>query len=84
MYTALTGTVPGGSPAAAGSPNLSCRIPCATRSLPQLSTLGFRFETSRKLPPTLTRETTMRYDRARASLDRRATYIVSAYIAAAG
>jgi len=28
--------------------------------------------------------TTMRYDRARASLDRHATYIVAAYVAGAG
>ena len=41
-----------------------------------------RCATSRKPPPTLTR-TTMRYDRARTSLDRHATYIVAAYVAGA-
>jgi integrase/recombinase XerD len=42
-----------------------------------------RYVTCRKQPPTPTSRTTMRYDRARTSLDRHATYIVAAYSAGA-
>jgi len=38
---------------------------------------------SKKPPPTPTPRTTIRYDRARGSLDRHATYIVAAYVAGA-
>jgi hypothetical protein len=37
---------------------------------------GLGLSTAQSLPPT-----TMRYDRARGSLDRHATYIVAAYVA---
>jgi hypothetical protein len=44
-----------------------------------------RWSLSLRWPPGSSRagETTMRYDRARTSLDRHATYIVAAYVAGA-
>jgi len=44
---------------------------------------AYRYATCKKPPATPTRRTTMRYDRARVSLDRHATYIVATFIAGA-
>ena len=57
--------------------------PCATRSSPPPSTPASRSETSKRRPRTPIPRTTMRYDRARVSLDRHATYIVAAFLAGA-
>jgi hypothetical protein len=82
-----TGTVPGGSsaasPGAPGSANRSDLTPSGTRSSPRRSTQGCRCGMYRKPPPMPIPRTTMRYDRARASLDRHATCIVAAYLAGA-
>jgi len=82
-----TGTAPPGSsaasPAAQGSPSTSARTRCGTRSSPPPSTPGYRYATCRRPASHADPRTTMRYDRARTSLDRHATYIVAAYLAGA-
>ena len=55
---------------------------CDTPSSPR-SMLGCRYEMYKRLPRTLIPRTTMRYDRARVSLDRHTTYIVATYVAGA-
>ena len=72
----------GASPAAPASASASDRTRCGTPSSPLPSMPVFRSETCRKLSHADPR-TTMRYDRARVSLDRHATYIVSTFIAGA-
>ena len=44
---------------------------------------GCRYEMYKRLPRTLIPRTTMRYDRARMSLDRHAPYVVATFIAGA-
>ena len=80
-----TGTAPGGSSArrlaAPGSRRPSRPTRCGTRSSPQFAGVPLRDvqEAASHADP----RTTIRYDRARGSLDRHATYIVAAYIAGA-
>jgi integrase len=59
------------------------RTRSGTHSSPPRLTRGCRCGMCKRPPLTLIRETTMRYDRARTSLDRHATYIVAAFIAGA-
>ena len=81
-----------------GSTSRSARTRCATRSSRPHSTQASRCAPSKKPPATPTREppcamtapashadprTTMRYDRARVSVDRHATYVVAAFLAGA-
>jgi integrase/recombinase XerD len=56
---------------------------CDTRSSPPRSTPASRCATSKRPPATPTPRTTMRYDRARVSLERHANYIVATFIAGA-
>ena len=82
-----TGTAPAGSsarpPAAPGSPRPSRRTRCGTRSSPPRSTLGSPLRDVQEAASHADPRTTMRYDRARGSLDRHATYVVAAYVAGA-
>ena len=83
-----TGTVPPGSsagwPAAPGSASRSGRTRCAIRSSPPRSLdAGVSRRDVQEAASHADPRTTMRYDRARASLDRHATYIVAAYVAGA-
>jgi hypothetical protein len=73
---------PGGTRPEA-SDDRAARTRCDTPSSPLHSTLAWPYATSKKPPATPTTRTTMRYDRARVSLDRHATYIVSTFIAGA-
>jgi integrase/recombinase XerD len=79
-----TGTAPRGSsagrPAGPGSSSASGRTRCDTHSSPPPWMPGCDVqEAASHADP----RTTMRYDRARTSLDRHATYIVAAYVAGA-
>ena len=68
----------------AGITSPSGRTRCATRSLPLRSfDAGVPLRDVQEAASHADPRTTMRYDRARASLDRHATYIVAAYIAGA-
>jgi integrase/recombinase XerD len=72
----------GGSPSGLGSPSRSARTP--PPRLHHRRTRRWRAATRRPRSSVARRpRTTMRYDRARVSLDRQATYIVSTYIAGA-
>jgi hypothetical protein len=81
-----TGTALGGSsarpPAAPGSPRPSRPTRCGMRSSPPLDA-GVSLRDVQEAASHADPRTTMRYDRARGSLDRHATYIVSAYGAGA-
>lgn len=59
------------------------RTPSGTRSLRRPWTPASHSATSKRRRRTPTPRTTMRYDRARVSLDRHATYIVATFIAGA-
>jgi hypothetical protein len=79
---------PGGScvawPDGPGSPSRSVLIPSATLSLPPLSfDAGVLLRDVQEAASHADPRTTMRYDRARVSLDRHATYIVAAFLAGA-
>ena len=82
-----TVTPPGGScdasPDGPGSTRRSARTPSGMRSSPPPSTPASRSATSRRRRRHADPRTTMRYDRARVSLDRHATYIVAAFLAGA-
>ena len=84
-----TDTAPGGSSAGSrtkpGSASLSARTRCRHAFITRLpvSTPECHCATSKRPFPTPTRGPRMRYDRARGSLDRHATYIVAAYVAGA-
>jgi integrase/recombinase XerD len=67
----------------AGSPSVSGPTPCVTRSSPPHWTPVCRSATCKRPLATPTPRTTMRYDRARVSLDRHATYIVATFLAGA-
>ena len=71
------------SPAAPGSTSASDRTPCATPSSPPPWTPVSRLRDVQEAASHADPRTTMRYDRARVSLDRHATYIVSTFIAGA-
>jgi integrase len=73
----------GASPAGRGSPSGWDRIPSVTRSSPPRSTPACRSATCKRPPVHADPRTTMRYDRARVSLDRHATYIVATFLAGA-
>ena len=87
MAARWTGTAPGGSsaasPAARRSASPSDRILFAMHLSPPRSTRGVPLRDVQEAASHADPRTTMRYDRARASLDRHATYIVAAYIAGA-
>jgi hypothetical protein len=70
-----------GPPAAPGSPSRSRRTRCGTRSLPPLKGAGVPLRDVQEAASHADPRTTIRYDRARSSLDRHATYIVAAYLA---
>ena len=82
-----TGTAPGGSsarpPAAPGSPRPSRLTRCGMRSSPRRLDAGVPLRDVQEAASHADPRTTMRYDRARGSLDRHATYIVAAYVAGA-
>lgn len=82
-----TATAPAGScaapPAEPASTNQSVPTPCATPSSPQPSTPAVPLRDVQEAASRADPRTTMRYDRARVSLDRHATYIVAAYLAGA-
>ena len=82
-----TGTVPGGSSArsraALVSARTSARTRSGTRSLPPPLDADVPLRDVQEAASHADPRTTMRYDRARGSLDRHATYIVAAYIAGA-
>jgi integrase/recombinase XerD len=85
---AWTGTAPPGSsaasPAALGSPSTSARTPSGMRSSPPPSfDAGVPLRDVQEAASHADPRTPMRYDRARTSLDRHATYIVATYIAGA-
>jgi len=81
-----TGTAPGGSSArsraAPGSPNPSDRTRSDTFITAALDA-GVPLRDVQEAASHADPRTTIRYDRARGSLDRHATYIVAAYIAGA-
>jgi len=66
----------------AGINKIVTRIRCGTRSPPQLDA-GVPLRDVQEAASHADPRTTMRYDRARGSLDRHATYIVAAYVAGA-
>jgi hypothetical protein len=70
-------------PAGPGSPNGSDRTPCVTRSSPAALDAGVPLRDVQEAASHADPRTTMRYDRARQSLDRHATYIVAAFVAGA-
>lgn len=70
-----------GSTAAPRSTSPSGRTPRDTRSSPAALVAGVRLPDVQETASHADPRTTMRYDRARASLDRHATYIVAAYLA---
>ena len=84
-----TGTAPGASsarpPAAPGSPRPSRLTRSGTRSLPPRYQLdaGVPLRDVQEAACHADPRTTMRYDRARGSLDGHATYVVAAYVAGA-
>jgi hypothetical protein len=84
---ASTGTARAGScavrPNAPASPNRSARTPCGTPSSTAALDAGVPLRDVQEAASHADPRTTMRYDRARASLDRHATYIVAAYLAGA-
>ena len=79
---AVTATRPGGSCAGSldgpGSPSGSVRTRCVTRSSPPRLDAGVPLRDAQEAASHADPRTTMRYDRARQSLDRHATYIVAA------
>ncbi len=66
-----------------GSSRPSARTPCGMRSSPRRWTPGCSLRDVQEAASHADPRTTMRYDRARTSLDRHATYIVAAYVAGA-
>jgi len=82
-----TGTPPAGSsarpPVARGSPSRSSRTRCGTRSSPPRWMPGSRRGVVQEAASHADPRTTMRYDRARGSLDRRSIYFVAASLASA-
>ena len=87
MAAGWTGTAPpgssAGSPAAPGSARPPGRTRCGIRSSPRRWTLGVPLRDVQEAASHTDPRTTIRYDRARGSLDRYATYIVAAYVAGA-
>jgi len=87
MDAAWTGMAPGGSSAGwragPGSARTSVRTRCGTRSSPTSLDAGVPLSDAQEAASHADPRTTMRYDRARGSLDRHASYIVAAYIAGA-
>ena len=72
-----------GSPGAPGSPSTSARTHCGTRFITAALDAGVPLRDVQEAASHADPRTTMRYDRARTSLDRHATYIVATYIAGA-
>jgi integrase len=64
-------------------PSRSVRTPCATRSSPAALDAGVPLRDVQEAASHADPRTTMRYDRARVSLDRHGTYTVSTYTAGA-
>ena len=62
---------------------MSARTRCGTRSSPPPLTPGLPLRDVQEAASHADPRTTMRYDRARTSLDLHATYIVAAFIAGA-
>ena len=82
-----TGTAPrgssAGSPAAPGSASRSARTRCGSVRSAAALDAGVPLRDVQEAASHADPRTTMRYDRARTSLDRHATYIVATYIAGA-
>jgi len=70
-------------PPGPGLPRILGRTPCGTRSSPLPVKGGVPLRDVQEAASHADPRTTMRYDRARSSLDRHATYIVAAYLAGA-
>ena len=71
------------SPDGRGSPSVWGRTPCVTLSLTAALDAGVPLRDVQEAASHADPRTTMRYDRARVSLDRHATYIVATFLAGA-
>jgi len=72
-----------GPPAVPGSPTRSGRTRCGTRFITAALDAGVPLRDVQDTASHADPRTTMRYDRARGSLDRHATHIIAAYLARA-
>jgi len=71
------------APTVLGSPNRWGRTLCGTRFITAALDAGVPLRDVQEAASHADPRTTMRYDRARGSLDRHATYVVAAYLAGA-